>query len=412
MESLHTIYVLGFSEPTSLEILRTSIDRSVAVFCSSSIEKMITRMPGNLLDNKTIHPITPVDTAINYMGTLLDTGNVLVIASGDPLFFGIGKRLIETYGRKRVQVFPSLSFMQVLCSRYGISWDDMHWLSFHGRPITELKSALESQTKLCFFTDNTNTPHLIGQRIKQLVPPKQLESIKVYLGCRLGKEDEQLFEGSIDELVQHKAFPSPNIMIMLQPHATRQPASFGLTEQEVRHSRGLITKDEIRAITLHKLKLTDGDVVWDVGGGSGSVSIEAARIMKNSNFYCIEKKSEEQENISFNIANNRLNNVILINGEAPEILATLPDPDRVFIGGSGGRLAEILAVVCNRIKDGGRIVVNCILASSKQIALETLYEHNFSSQYSEICYLRYDYTQKAETTFNPVTIIYGDKPSG
>ncbi len=128
--------------------------------------------------------------------------------------------------------------------------------------------------------------------------------------------------------------------------ADSRPYQFGLTEDSIQHSRGLITKNEVRAATLHQLQLPRKGVFWDIGAGSGSLSIEAARANPHLTVYAIEHKEEELENIKNNIVKFGCYNIVPIFGRAPEALVALPDPDRVFIGGSSGSLPDIVALTC------------------------------------------------------------------
>ena len=130
--------------------------------------------------------------------------------------------------------------------------------------------------------------------------------------------------------------------------------------------RGLITKSEVRAVSLYKLGLRRDSTVWDVGAGSGSVALEAAVIASAGTVYAVERDAECLEMLRQNIAQLGPDNVLAVEGEAPDALADLPDPDGVFVGGSGGRLADILKCTAARIRDGGRIVVN--LAAIERVA--------------------------------------------
>ena len=122
--------------------------------------------------------------------------------------------------------------------------------------------------------------------------------------------------------------------------------------------RGLITKSEVRAVSLYKLGLRRDSIVWDVGAGSGSVALEAAVIASDGIVYAVERDSDCLELLHQNVAELGPGNVVVVEGEAPDALADLPEPDSVFVGGSGGWLADILKCAVSRIKEHGRIVVN------------------------------------------------------
>jgi precorrin-6Y C5,15-methyltransferase (decarboxylating) len=147
---------------------------------------------------------------------------------------------------------------------------------------------------------------------------------------------------------------------------------FGFPDSAFSHSAGLITKEEIRAITLAKLKLKDNGILWDIGAGSGSVAIEAGRIMRNGNVYAIEKNAERMDLIKKNIKEFSATNVDIIYGKAPDILKDLRSPDSVFIGGSSGRLKAILKVCYKRLNNNGRIVINAITLDTLKSATDFL----------------------------------------
>ena len=147
--------------------------------------------------------------------------------------------------------------------------------------------------------------------------------------------------------------------------------SLGLADeafQQRRPLRGQITKREVRAVTLYSLGLRADSVVWDIGAGTGSVSVEAALIAYRGSAYAIERDESSTELLRDNVDRWGSSNVRIVIGEAPSVLADLPDPDSVFVGGSGGQLTEILDTVCHRLKPGGRIVVNlAVLERTNQV---------------------------------------------
>ncbi len=147
-------------------------------------------------------------------------------------------------------------------------------------------------------------------------------------------------------------FSALNILCLLVPKIPDNKTcsyGFGLTEDSIEHSRGLITKNEVRAATLHQLQLPAEGIFWDVGAGSGSLSIEAARSNPQLTVYAIEHKEEEIDNIKNNIVKFDCYNIVPVFGKAPESLVHLPDPNRVFIGGSSGSLPGIVELLDKRL---------------------------------------------------------------
>ena len=366
--------------------------------------------------------ITPLAGLYTAIASALAKGQVAVLASGDPLFFGIGRNLLNRFGPEQVRVHPALSAVQLACSRFKIPWDDLALISLHGRkeqnPAARI---LHHQRALC-FTDQHHSPDSLARNLietlEQTGDHERLLGMRLRVAENLGLNDERLTAGSLAEIARVRFSPL-NMVLFEQaqaPAAALQLASlpvFGLREAEIRHSRGLITKDEVRAASLHKLRLPAAGVLWDIGGGSGSVSLEAARMNPELAIYTVEKKQEEQDNICHNIRTYAAYSIRLVRGEAPEALVQLPDPDRVFIGGSGKRLEEILQAATSRLRPDGRIVVNAVLAATRDSACSILTELGFTVECSTITVVRHqpqtlpDVPESAAQPYNPITIVTG-----
>ena len=354
--------------------------------------------------------ITPLDTALSTIGEALKQGNVAVLASGDPLFFGIGKRLIQEFGTETVQVQPALSSMQEAFARFKIPWDDARLISLHGRKHTHIPGILMAHAKTFVFTDHANSPDKLAAGIiyylKLIGEHSLLDNYKVLVAEDLGSDDENLFTGSLLETAA-TSFSPLNVMCLLRPEKEAE-CTFGLRETEIHHSRGLITKDEVRAMTLHRLRLPREGVFWDVGGGSGSISIEAARMNPDLTLYAIERKDEELENIKANICKYGCYNIIPVAGNALDVLGSLPDPQRVFIGGNGGQLEGIIKEAADRLPLGGWLVANGVIEKTITLAPKFMKSHGLTVTTSRITFSRTDGDGK-EKTFNPITIIAGGK---
>ena len=358
-------------------------------------------------------PVTPLVQLYSAIEASLAKGNVAVLASGDPLFFGIGRNLLERFGAELVRVHPALSALQLACARFKIPWDDLALISLHGRKKDNPAARILRHERVLCFTDQHHSPDKLAQSLMETLlqydDNERLQGIRMRVAENLGLSDERLSAGNLAAMAEARF--SPLNMVLFEQNQV--PAAtlpvFGLKENEIRHSRGLITKDEVRAASLHKLRLPATGVLWDIGGGSGSVSLEAARLAPELAIYTVEKKPEEQDNIRHNIRTCAAYSIRLIKGEAPEALAALPDPDRVFIGGSGKRLEEILQLAASLLRPGGRIVVNAVLASTRERACSTLSALGFCVECSTITVLRHQphLPASAAQSFNPITIVTG-----
>jgi precorrin-6Y C5,15-methyltransferase (decarboxylating) len=362
-------------------------------------------------------PIAPVKEMLQKLETALLSGPVAVLASGDPLFFGVGRTLIKKFGAHRINIHPALSSMQLACARFRIPWNDMKFISLHGREHENTAPAILRHEKTVLFTDSRNSPDTIARsvldKLTEASDTETISSISVHVAENLGLPDEKLVTGSLEEIAS-QTFRPMNIMIVVYGHKWYQrrfPESqsiFGLNETEIYHSRGLITKDEVRAVTLHRLRLPATGCFWDVGAGSGSVSIEASRLCPELCVFAIEKKPDEQKNIIKNIGKFGCWNINLIKGEAPGSLASLPCPHRIFIGGSGGRLDEIIETCCERLAPAGRIVLNAVLPETARRAPVIMRESGLDVSEVRVSFER-NPGQETNKKFNPITIITGIK---
>jgi precorrin-6B C5,15-methyltransferase / cobalt-precorrin-6B C5,C15-methyltransferase len=356
-------------------------------------------------------PISPVSEALSRIEEALTVSDVGVLAGGDPLFFGIGRTLCRSFGEETLQIYPAVSSMQMAFSRFKIPWDDAHFFSVHGRGMENVVSQIGILTKVFLLTDAKNSPAVIAALLLESIGEKYAGCYTVHVAENLGEEDERLTTARLQEITQ-KDFSRLSVMIITRKvdETLSLRPRFGLREEEIIHSRGLITKNEVRAAALHALRLPDTGVFWDIGAGSGSVGLEAARMFPLLRIFAVESKAEQIENILAN--RNRFNafNIQVIHGNAPEILKSLPDPDRIFVGGSGGALQDILEKCAVRLKPGGTIVVNGVIEKTSLAAPEILHRLGLTVSIATVSVRRCNYPENHFTELNPITIISGHKP--
>ncbi len=336
----------------------------------------------------------------------LSLGDVAILASGDPLYFGVGKKVVEFFGKEKVKVFPDLSSLQKAASLIKENWWEIPSLSFHSRPLKPelLLTKLYAYQKLAILTDGLNTPSVIARCLKEKGLEEELE---IWVFEKLGSEEEKFFCGNCSEVAQ-KNFEEPNFLILNLKN--KKKYTFGLEEKEILHSKSMITKDEIRAVVLHRLKIPKNGVFWDIGAGSGSVSLECALLSPELKIYAIEKEPLACELIYQNIKKFKTFNIKVVKGIAPEILTDLEKPDRVFIGGSGGRLKEILKFLDN-LNKGLLLVLTAISLETLNLSLSFFKENNWKFEVSHIGVSRVEplgdkLVFKAQ---NPIFVIKAEK---
>lgn len=402
---MYKLFVIGVAEPLLATQQKEILSDCTHTFCTKRFKNLLVDYGGS------VHPISPLSAAIEEIQKLLARNNVAVLASGDPLYFGIGRTLLKKIPAHSLEFHPALSSVQRACALFHLPWDDAKTVSLHGRNDSHLTTTLLQTPKTIIFTDSKNSPDRIAGNLLEyfeLIGESVLpNSIEVLVAEDIGLPTENIFRGTLGKC-RRQEFSPLNIMALLIPSCETNTHTFGLSEDDLHHSRGLITKNEVRAATLHQLQLPRSGILWDIGAGSGSVSIEAARTTPDITIYAIEHKAEEIENIKKNILKYRCYNIIPVFGKAPQALESLPAPDRIFIGGSGGSLRDIVQFGAEKLEEGGRIVINGVIKKTLETAPQFLQENDFFHTETTINVTRKDHSGNT-IDFNPITIITGYK---
>jgi precorrin-6Y C5,15-methyltransferase (decarboxylating) len=207
---------------------------------------------------------------------------------------------------------------------------------------------------------------------------------------RLGGPAERIQHGTLRECATWTADPLNVLVIVRDPECVPTRAlSIGLPEAAYAHLRGQITKADVRVLSLVRLAPAPGDVIWDIGAGSGAVSIEAAGLCAPSGrVFAVERQADQHACLRENIRSHRVLNVELVAGEAPRALAGLPAPDAVFVGGSGGQLEAIVGTSLARMHGGGRLVINLATLEGVHTAATVLNEHGLPFELIQVSIAR------------------------
>lgn len=400
---MNKLYVIGTGPICPGEEAREIISSSDVVIAS---KRHIERVQGSGFRVKSVFPISPLKEALDFIRENLKRKKIVVLASGDPLFFGIGRRLLEEFGKEDIEFIPALSSMQLAFTKIKEPWDDAFFISLHGRDMEGAIEEVKKREKVCILTDRENTP----QKIAKTLLGTGLD-YEAFVCERLGEEGERITQGRMSEICKGE-FADPNLMILKNPSVKDPfPAVFGLSEAEIIHSQRLITKDEVRAIAIHKLRLPQKGVLWDIGSGSGSVAMEAARLIPGLKIYAIEKDKGQIFNISENKRRFLAYNIEIVQGEAPDALSDLPMPDRIFIGGSGGRLEGIIETVVRGLLPGGRVVLNAATIETLTSGIKLLEGNGFAIEVLEVSIARTERLggKTHLKALNPIFIVVGEK---
>ena len=319
---------------------------------------------------------------------LAEGRTVAILATGDPLCHGIAAWLagkLAGEANSPPEILPNVSTLQLACARFQQPWQDIKIASCHSKDAGEwfvgatpehglypALRAIAQHPQVFLFTGPENNPARVARAL--LTAGYASDEITLSVACRLQLPDEQLFPALTLDAAASTDFPEPNVVLVERKPTAGMP-SFGLDDLEyIQRSpeKGLITKQEARALSLAKLRIRPDATVWDIGAGSGSVGLEAARLAPHGHVWAIEKNDGDAANARANAAQFRISNYSLFDGKAPQHLDRWPDPDAVFIGGSGGELAELIRLILARLKPGGRLVMNFVTLENLATATSAL----------------------------------------
>ncbi|MBN1590366.1 MAG: precorrin-6y C5,15-methyltransferase (decarboxylating) subunit CbiE [Pirellulales bacterium] len=289
---------------------------------------------------------------------------VVVLAAGDPLFYGVAHYLFDKLGKQRFEVSPHVSTMQLAFARVKESWEDALLTDFNFYDIRDVLDSIRRAEKVGIFTSEDLPPF----KVAQVMLDAKLGYFTAYVCENLGAPNERVTHVELAELAEMVdwEFTPLSVMILIRkPGAPDQVNEnlprrlFGNPDEAFLQStpkRGLLTPAEIRGLVLAELNLDSQSIVWDIGAGSGSVSVEAAQIATKGTVYPIEMDPEDHELIAANAERFHVTNLVPILGRAPDAWRALPEPDAIFIGGNGQGISSLVEAAVERLRPGGRLV--------------------------------------------------------
>jgi len=297
----------------------------------------------------------------------------VVLATGDPLCHGIAPYLAQHLCVQALDILPNLSTLQLACARIGLAWQDARVVSVHARDAGEwtrgsqpahglyaLAQALRQHARLLVLTSPDNSP----DRIARLLLAEGLgDDFHMAVAENLLQPEERVLAELSPADAATMRFAALNVVLLWRTTPMPRTQRFGLADdafEQRQPEKGLITKQEVRAVSLARMRLHADSVVWDIGAGSGSVGLEAARLCPQGHVYAIEKNEADHAIAGRNHAAFGVANYSLFLGKAPEGLDAWPDPDAVFIGGSGGELAALIDGILRRLRPEGTLVMNFV----------------------------------------------------
>lgn len=337
---------------------------------------------------------------------------VVILASGDPGFYGIAGTLLRYLPAEELEIIPHVSSLQLAFARAGLEWSDAVLTSAHARPLAELVGWARRAAKLGILTDPTRTPALLARTLLNA----GLEDCRAIVVENLALPEERLIDSRLSKLTNGQFAPL-NVMLLVRGADWRPRPTYTLRSDEAyAHRRGLITKTEIRALSLAALALAETDVAWDIGAGSGALSIEMAELAWRGQVYAVECDAENLAYLHQNVQKFGTLNVAIVEGRAPGALEELPPPQAVFVGGTGGEMAAILNHIARAARPGCRVVLNLATLERVSQGLQLMHALGWSPQLTQVNIAHGQALTGLELTrlspLNPVFILVGTLPRG
>lgn len=326
---------------------------------------------------------------------------ISILFSGDTGFYSGAKPLYEQLQDCTIRTICGISSVQYLCAKLGVPWEDAELLSLHGR-AQNLIAAVRRRRKVFALTGGENSV----QNICRMLCDYGYSDVMVAVGEHLSYGDERITKDTAEQL-QAQSFHPLSVVLIVNPHAADAVVTHGLPDEAFLRTKVPMTKSEVRSVSLSRLELCETDVVYDIGAGTGSIAVEAALQIGRGTVYAIEKGEAAFELLEQNRQRFACPNLQIVAGTAPEALADLPAPDKVFIGGTSGRLADIVAALLAK-NPSVRMVLNAIALETLSAALRV-----FEEQQMEVLDIAQISVAKAKavggyrmmTAHNPVFIL-------
>jgi precorrin-6B C5,15-methyltransferase / cobalt-precorrin-6B C5,C15-methyltransferase len=318
-----------------------------------------------------------MSVALRQVREALTHQSPVLVSSGDPLFYGVARYLCDRLGKDLFEVLPHVSSMQLAFARIKESWEDAYLTNLTGRPIEAVIDRIRTAEKIGLFSSDECTPARLAVQLLE----RGIDYFRAYVCENLGSPDERVTQAALSDLAGMDFNPL-NVMILIREPNRPDRASrasrhrlFGNPDDSFAQSlpkRGLITQAEVRAIALAQLDIRATSIVWDIGAGSGSVAIEAAQLASQGMVFAVDPEPSDIALIQANAELFGVPNVRAILGRAPEVLASLPEPEAIFVGGTGRQVDLVLTTAFARLCQGGSMAVNVATIEGLATAYHTL----------------------------------------
>ncbi len=316
-----------------------------------------------LVQGKHTIPLTRLYEQIEQLPTLLEQGSVAIVVSGDPLLYSLCRTIQTRLPEVPMRILPGISALQLLGAAFGITMEHAAILSLHGRDCTAGTIAYTAATHetVFLFCSQTQGPREIAKAMLEY----HVEA-EIFVGADLTYPEEKLYHGKPEDILTQEN-PKLCVAAVRNPHPQSIILPPLLPDEAFLRNTSPMTKEEVRAVVLGKMRLFPDAVVWDIGAGTGSISVECARMCPFGKIFAVEYKEAALEILAQNKAYFQLEHLEIISDRAEQIIEILPLPDCIFVGGSGGKMPEILEKILMLPKKI-RLVVNAVTLETQSEA--------------------------------------------
>lgn len=336
-----------------LPVAKKAIENADCVIASERFLKNLNIKNGELLEK--------IPKLLEQLPKKLEQKNIALVVSGDPLLYSLCRTIQNKYPEINLEIIPAVSSLQLLGAKFGLTMEKSAILSLHGRNCHDGTIAYTvSENPVTFFFCSEKQG---AKEIAEILINYHLEDTELYIGASLSYPEQELFHGKPELFLN---FKNPILCVVAvknsNPKLIKNPVL--LPDNAFLRNQSPMTKEEIRAIILSKLKLQPDFTIWDIGAGTGSISVECARFCIFGQVYAVEYKNSALEILEKNKNYFQLANLNIISGIASEQIKNLPLPNCIFIGGSGGEFAEIFKKI-NTLNKKIRLVISSVTLESQ-----------------------------------------------
>jgi precorrin-6Y C5,15-methyltransferase (decarboxylating) len=304
---------------------------------------------------------------------------VVILASGDPGFYGIAATVLQVLPAEEIRIYPEVSSLQAAFAKVCIPWSEAALTSAHARPLAEIIGLARRFPKLGILTDPQQTPGMIAERLLAA----GIADCRAIVLENLGQASEKMIDSRLSALPDRQFAPLNVLLLVHDPGWKPAPACQPRPDSAYQHKKGLITKSDVRLASILRLGICETDLIWDIGAGSGAVSIEMAEMAWRGQVFAIEKDAGCLDCLRQNLARFGTVNVEIVAGAAPQALHQLPAPGAVFIGGSSGKLVGILNHIQQAARPGCRVVANFAILENMMQAHAWMQSHGWQPALTE-----------------------------